>query len=326
MKRFLSSIIAIAVIFVFVSCGNSANYSSKKGRHDGKFIWEHQLDYVKEHNSVADNPLKLIKYKYVKPVDGIFDAFFYMRSTFSDKAYFGFESMRTDCKFEVFQKKDFVEKYSEDAEKALDRIKDEVAKRFAVVNCVHIVEITWEYLGERFKTRALVATDDMGVLYDNIATVIPNPRPKDNVAWKRYIRPFDISKDGNLALNNTKDKLTFKTFYMDNHHPSMNYVGRYMWEYTIACESKFLSKDGLYYGMNMGSRYSSELGYKCEAKVSSLAGESLQSKYHTFEWRSYTGTTPLLVTILNDGLHIGGSGEHRKGLQTHIGNHQMAVR
>ena len=52
MKRFLSSIIAIAVIFVFVSCGNSANYSSKKGRYDGKFIWEHQLDYVKEHNSL----------------------------------------------------------------------------------------------------------------------------------------------------------------------------------------------------------------------------------------------------------------------------------
>ena len=325
MKKILFFSIATAIVCGIMLWHNLANNLSEQFRYDGKFIWEHQLDYVKGHNSVTDNPLKLIKYEYVKPLNGIVDAFSYIKNTFSDKAYFGFESTREACKFEVFRKKDFVKQYDSDgAQKALNDIKNEVSKRFMLVGYAHIVEITWEYQGKRFKTRALVANDDKGVLYDNIATAIPNPRPTDKVEWKKYIKPVDLLKSDDRSVNNIKDKLTFKIFQQRNHHPSMNYVGRYMWEYAIACESRFLTKDGTNFGMQMGRIQTSEPGYVCNVQITTLSDKPEGSKRHAFSWQIKTNERS--VVVHSQGLHVGSSGKQESGQEVHTADSQMAVR
>lgn len=253
------------------------------------------------------------------------DAFSYLKNTFSDKAYFGFESTREACKFEVFRKKDFVKQYdSDDAQKALDDIKNEVSKRFMLVGYAHIVEITWEYLGKRFKTRALVANDDRGVLYDNIATAIPNPRPTDKVEWKKYIKPVNLLKSDDRSVNNIKDKLTFKIFQQSNHHPSMNYVGRYMWEYAIACESRFLTKDGTNFGMKMGQIQTSEPGYACNVQITTLSDMPERSKRHAFSWQIKTNERS--VVVHSQGLQVSSSGKQELGQEVHTADSQMAVR
>ena len=325
MKKILFFSIATAIVCGIMLWHNSAKKLSEQFRYDGKFIWEHQLDYVKGHNSVTDNPLKLIEYEYVKPLNGIVDAFSYLKNTFSDKAYFGFESTREACKFEVFRKKDFVKQYDSDgAQKALDDIKNEVSKRFMLVGYAHIVEITWEYQGKRFKTRALVANDDKGVLYDNIATAIPNPRPTDNVEWKKYIKPVDLLKSDDRSINNIKDKLTFKIFQQSDHHPSMNYVGRFMWEYMIACESRFLTKDGTNFGMQMGRIQTSEPGYECNAQITTLSDMPEGSKRHAFSWQIKTNMRS--VVVHSQGLHVGSSGKQESGQEVHTADSQMALR
>lgn len=325
MKKILFFSIATAIVCGIMLWHNLANNLSEQFRYDGKFIWEHQLDYVKEHNSVADNPLKLVKYEYVKPLDGIVDASSYLKNTFSDKAYFGFESTREACKFEVFRKKDFVKQYDSDgAQKALDDIKNEVSKRFMLVGYAHIVEITWEYQGKRFKTRALVANDDKGVLYDNIATAIPNPRPTDKVEWKKYIIPVNLLKSDDRSVNNIKDKLTFKIFQQSDHHPSMNYVGRYMWEYAIACESRFLTKDGTNFGMKMGQIQTSEPGYECNAQITTLSDMPEGSKRHAFSWQIKTNERS--VVVHSQGLQVSSSGKQELGQEVHTADSQMAVR
>ena len=325
MKKILFFSIATAIVCGIMLWHNSVKNLSEQFRYDGKFIWEHQLDYVKGHNSVTDNPLKLIEYEYVKPLNGIVDAFFYIKNTFSDKAYFGFESTREACKFEVFRKKDFVKQYDSDgAQKALDDIKNEVSKRFMLEGYAHIVEITWEYQGKRFKTRALVANDDKGVLYDNIATAIPNPRPTDKVEWKKHIKPVDLLKSDDRSVNNIKDKLTFKIFQQSNHHPSMNYVGRYMWEYEIACESRFLTKDGTNFGMKMGQIQTSEPGYVCNVQITTLSDMPEGSKRHAFSWQIQTNVRS--VVVHSQGLHVGSSGKQESGQEVHTADSQMALR
>ena len=81
MKKILFFSIATAIVCGIMLWHNSVKNLSEQFRYDGKFIWEHQLDYVKGHNSVTDNPLKLIEYEYVKPLNGIVDAFFYIKNT-----------------------------------------------------------------------------------------------------------------------------------------------------------------------------------------------------------------------------------------------------
>ena len=86
----------IITIIVLLSCcitgyatslGNSnANDSSDK------YIWEHQLDYMKGHNKVKGFPLKLLGYKYLGVISNKQDVEKYLDFVFSENSYLAVHS------------------------------------------------------------------------------------------------------------------------------------------------------------------------------------------------------------------------------------------
>ena len=85
----------------------SANLAGNGKENDSsdKYIWEHQMDYVKEHNTVADCPLKFVGYKYLKPINDIDTVEEYIKKAFASNAYMAIDAPLHKYKFDVFQRK-----------------------------------------------------------------------------------------------------------------------------------------------------------------------------------------------------------------------------
>ena len=179
----LSCVMAYDVGAVSLGNGN-ANDSSDK------YIWEHQLDYMKEHNKVKGFPLKLLGYKYLGVVSNKQDVEKYLDFVFSENSYLAISSDRVEEKFEVFRRKEIIEgciAQDLDAAGLFEMHRSRVANYISIGNA-HIVEISWKYKGRKFKTWALVDKGNAGFIFDSVANVARCPRPDAEVTWKRYLK------------------------------------------------------------------------------------------------------------------------------------------
>ena len=102
MKKHLSLLTAIVLISTMVSHSKTINddlsVSVPETRIE-KSIWEHQLDYVIEHNTVVkDFPLKLLGYKQIGTITNESDIDSYIKSIYSDDAYIAVSAPNSEQK------------------------------------------------------------------------------------------------------------------------------------------------------------------------------------------------------------------------------------
>lgn len=193
MKKVLNFLMAIVFVGVVVSCEKEIkdDVSVKNvPQKVEKKLWEHQLDYVMEHNTVADCPLKFLGYKYLKPINDFDTAVEYMKKAFASDAHMAIDAPLLKYKFDVFQRKtleEIAEKQGFDIAIAIEARKKFASERISF-GMTHIVELTWRYHGKKFKTWALVTNGNDGVLYDNVATFIHSPRPEVGPTWEKYLK------------------------------------------------------------------------------------------------------------------------------------------
>ena len=173
----------------YVICANLAG-NGKENDSSDKYIWEHQMDYVKEHNTVADCPLKFLGYKYLKPINDIKTVEEYIKKAFASDAYMAIDAPLHKYKFDVFQRKT-LEKMAgkQDFDIATSiKAREKMASERISIGMTHIVELTWSYHGKKFKTWALVTNGSDGLLYDNVATFARSPRPDVGPTWEKYLK------------------------------------------------------------------------------------------------------------------------------------------
>ena len=190
-KYFLTILIAMlfCVGIGYVASANLLRGSNVNDSSD-KYIWEHQLDYMKENNTVKGFPLKMLDCKYLGVISNEKDVEKYLDFVFSENSYLAINSDRVDEKFEVFQRKEIIDGCAAqglDAAERFEMHRSQVANYISIGN-THIVEIRWKYKGKKFKTWALVDRGNRGFIFDSVASVARSPRPDAEVTWKKYLK------------------------------------------------------------------------------------------------------------------------------------------
>ena len=191
MKKHLSLLTAIVLISTMVSHSKTINddlsVSVPETRIE-KSIWEHQLDYVIEHNTVVkDFPLKLLGYKQIGTITNDSDIDSYLKKIYSKNAYIAVSAPNSEQKYEIFQYKDILKGERDfDADAVLKHQQAYLRSKISINT--HIVTLHWEYKNKKFTSLALVTNGEDGVIYDNICTYVVSPRPNDTPSWEKYLK------------------------------------------------------------------------------------------------------------------------------------------
>lgn len=192
MKKFLSFMMAIVLLdcaMAYCSEAIKDNLSvSNPEIKTEKYIWEHQLDYVMEHNTVVkDFPLKLLGYKQIGTITNDSDIDSYLEKIYSKNAYIAVSAPNSEQKYEIFQYKDILKGERDfDADAVLKHQQAYLRSKISINT--HIVKLHWEYKNKKFTSLALVTNGEDGVIYDNICTYVVSPRPNDTPSWEKYLK------------------------------------------------------------------------------------------------------------------------------------------
>lgn len=191
MKKYLSLLMAIVMVSTVTSYSRTINEDLSVANPETiteKYIWEHQLDYVMEHNTVVkDFPLKLLGYKQIGTITNDSDIDSYLKKIYSKNAYIAVSAPNSEQKYEIFQYKDILKGERDfDADAVLKHQQAYLRSNISINT--HIVKLRWEYKNKKFTSLALVTNGEDGVIYDNICTYVVSPRPNDTPSWKKYLK------------------------------------------------------------------------------------------------------------------------------------------
>lgn len=191
MKKYLSLLTAIVLISTMVSYSKTINDDlsvSKLETRAEKYIWERELDYVMEHNTVVkDFPLKLLGYKQIGAITNESDIDSYLKKIYSKNAYIAVSAPNSEQKYEIFQYKDILKGERDFDADAVLKLQQAYLRSKISIN-THIVKLHWEYKNKKFTSLALVTNGEDGVIYDNICTYVVSPRPNDTPSWEKYLK------------------------------------------------------------------------------------------------------------------------------------------
>lgn len=318
MKKVLNFLMAIVFVGVVVSCEKEIkdDVSVKNvPQKVEKKLWEHQLDYAMEHNTVIDFPLKMLGYKYLGVISNETDIVEYLDFVFSSNSYLAIDSDRVNEHFEVFQRHEVIAGCAVqelDATERFEKHRNQVAG-YISIGKTHVVEIYWDYNGEDFITWALVEDGDKGVIYDNVASVARCPRPNTEVTWKKYCKKeYELISCNTRGFNDSEEPIGVSYFHIGDHHFEKNIFGKYLWEYDIQCESKFSLLSGLYLGTNvMSATATHQEMWGCAAEIITISGEPMASYSHVFKWGYIYGLCPVSISVYGSGFTFNGNGEQR---------------
>ena len=191
MKKYLSLLMAIVMVSTVASYSRTINEDLSVANPETiteKYIWEHQLDYVMEHNTVVkDLPLKLLGYKQIGTITNDSDIDSYLKKIYSKNAYIAVSAPNSEQKYEIFQYKDILKGERDfDADAVLKHQQAYFRSKISINT--HIVKLRWEYKNKKFTSLALVTNGEDGVIYDNICTYVVSPRPNDTPSWEKYLK------------------------------------------------------------------------------------------------------------------------------------------
>ena len=191
MKKYLSLLMAIVMVSTAASYSRTINEDLSVANPETiteKYIWEHQLDYVMEHNTVVkDFPLKLLGYEQIGTITNDSDIDSYLKKIYSKNAYIAVSAPNSEQKYEIFQYKDILKGERDFDADAVLKLQQAYLRSKISIN-THIVKLHWEYKNKKFTSLALVTNGEDGVIYDNICTYVVSPRPNDTPSWEKYLK------------------------------------------------------------------------------------------------------------------------------------------
>lgn len=323
MKKYLSFMMAIVLVCAMVSCSEAINEDLSVANPEiktEKFIWEHQLDYVMEHNTVVETPLKLLGYKHIGTITNEGDIDSYLMSIYSDDAYIAVSAPLSEQKYEIFQYRDIINGERDFDATTIFQKQQAQLRGIITIGATHIVELSWQYKNDKFTTLALVTNGDDGVIYDNITTYAISPRADaEQPTWQKYQKSNSNNKNQRQATRVMEnDSIAYSYYSLPGHHPDKNIFGKYLWEFYIECISRFRKSDGVYCGTE--SMYATHNAYSpwyCDARVETVSGIPYATTHHTFAWAYAAGTSPISLSFHGTGFTLPGGETGAQGQEVH---------
>ncbi len=321
MKKYLSLLMAIVMVSTVASCSRTINEDLSVANPETrteKSIWEHQLDYAMEHNTVVkDFPLKLLGYKQIGSITNESDIDSYIKSIYSDDAYIAVSAPLSEQKYEIFQYRDIING-ERDFDVATIFEKQQTYLRSKISINTHIIELTWQYKDKKFTSLALAADGETGLFYDNIITYVPSPRPNDKPAWMKYTKEFNKSKGTKQTRVIENDSIAYSIFEKTDQSSGTGFTGDPLWYYKIECVSKFRKADGVYVGIDvMRAEFDSSFPYDCKADIRDIEGEPYSSTSHRFAWGYVYGYGSVSISFGGSSFTVSGGEKGANGVEVH---------
>ena len=168
---------------------------------------------------------------------------------------------------------------------------------------IGVVELSWNYKGNKFKTKAIVETDgDKNFIYDNIMSYAPTDNDKKVI----------ISNETRSSQQDGEVK-----HFSESGHGAMGFDGRYDWVYLITVDTYF-NEDGIMVNRNLYSFNEAVEGWHCDADVMTVSGTLYRDHYHEFMWGyAYSDKVDVSVSPGGIGLIISGGGTSASATAVH---------
>lgn len=137
---------------------------------------------------------------------------------------------------------------------------------------IGIVELSWDYLGEKFKSKAIVATDgDKEFIYDNILSYAP---VDDQYKYDKRVECCTTRSTGSDSY--------MLEFNLSDHGPYTLSL-EYAWWFVIY-QWTYFNSNGILTSRPNECRCSAAPGWDCEAAIGFVSGEINRTTYSEFMW------------------------------------------
>ncbi len=168
---------------------------------------------------------------------------------------------------------------------------------------IGVVELSWNYRGDRFKSKAIVATNgDENFIYDNIMTYAPADNDKKEI----------VRNETRSSQNDREEK-----HFSESGHGAMGFDGEYDWQYLITVDTYF-NEEGIMVDRKLSRFAHAVEGWDCEADVMTVSGTLFKDHYHEFMWGyAYGDNIDVSVTPGGIGLIISGGGTSAAATAVH---------
>lgn len=263
----------LAIILSVLSCTSKKDVESQKAT----CMWEEQLDNVIALSTKSGDQDALILKSYslretVNPMsESDFDVV--LTEMFDDDADFAFGTVSSPVFVKVADVKqplgDNSSSYS-----STDYLRD---------NASGVLDLTWEYKGNEYKSIALVS-DDKGFLYDNIGC---------NIMMEPCINSYEIPE----PVDTTALTSVTESFYVGNSRYGL--WGNVLYSYEISVNSTF-DLSGYLIDIDARAAHDSGFGWSCDAQVISKRADLYTGKYHEFSY-AYAYSSKVSVTLTYNG-------------------------
>ncbi len=314
-----------------LSTGEFYVINKKHKAVDGEIIWQAQLDKIKEHTySSGQNNIKMLSYNYIKRVNDITEldkikAEIVNKCTFFPK-YLNDDFGNFTISNDVFDKDetkyllDILVPTTVSAKSLVAKGKDnsQVSEPIYLFkeNDLGVVNICWDYFGEKFETICIVS-ENKGIVYDNFLYFLGFPQTKKIVLTPApRLRTTDFEDPG--GDNQCPDGPIQKNFHLFDK--AYNYYGIEVWSYDITCDVKGNKINDIKYierFENMRANKKAVIGWSCAANIQLIEFETGSSEGHlTFAW-GYTHGVELNIGLSWNGFgfEITGGGEGSTGVE-----------
>ena len=180
MKKYLflgitqaSLLCSLAVVLFFTSC--STDNATKSIEVTSPPKWEEQLQYgLYLAKQRGDDQLRLLSYEYLGKVKTEEEMIELTDEMFADETYTVISHFLPDgqVEYEFLTWAEFRKHI--DYKYAGLKIRDDIRKEDIVINQTDVIELTWSYKGNIYRSKA-IASHDHGLIYDNISTYASTP-------------------------------------------------------------------------------------------------------------------------------------------------------
>lgn len=137
---------------------------------------------------------------------------------------------------------------------------------------VGVVELSWDYLGEKFKSKAIVATDgDKEFIYDNILSYAP---VDDQYKYDKRVEY--------CTTRSTGSDYYMLEFHMSDHGPFTLNLD-YAWSFSIS-QWTYFDSNGVLISRPNSCIPTKSVGWDCDVAIGFVSGEIGRTTYSEFMW------------------------------------------
>ncbi len=265
----------------FTSLTDDYQINNLAQKHIEPSNWEEQVEYAMQSNAFKQiggkNSVDLIDFIICDTIKSEKQKAQLIRAIFSDEATIAMPIENGVLVNQIGEIKDNIDNYIGVSKVDYDLFAEYKAIADSLIHCgMYIAEATWNYNGKNITSISVISDKTNLIVYDNIGTVCP-------IGSANSYQQQALSIPRNSCITFTEGGGNNKVIITDMSDSEHNIYGGLLWRYRIFSISEFNSSNTLIRANNIPES-EGKLGWRCSAKMHTIAGDINVSNYHKFAY------------------------------------------